>query len=157
MKDSRLHIEQIKENSRIPFDLLELADPSRRQINEYLKTGTCYVAKADSKVIGVIVLNQIDSTSIEIKNIAIDENEQGKGFGKALLRYSELVSRELGFDRLVIGTGNSSLDQLALYQKEGFEMCEIQKDFFIKNYSQPIFENGIQCKHMVILEKNLRK
>lgn len=157
MKDSRLHIEQIKENSDIPFDLLELADPSRRQINEYLNTGTCFVAKLDSKVIGVLVLHPIDSTSIEVKNIAVDEREQGKGFGKALLRYSELASRELGFDKLVIGTGNSSLDQLALYQKAGFEMREIQKDFFIKHYSEPIFENGIQCKHMVILQKNLRK
>lgn len=157
LKDSRLHIEQVKENSDIPYDLLELADPSRSQINEYLKTGTCYVTKVESQVIGVFVLNQIDSTSIEIKNIAVAENEQGKGFGKALLRYSESVSRKLGFDKLVIGTGNSSLDQLALYQKEGFEMCDIQKDFFLKNYSEPIFENGIRCKHMVILEKNIRK
>ena len=157
LNDLRLDIEQIKESSEIPYDLLELADPSRIQINEYLKTGIYFVAKVDSKVIGVLVLNQIDTTSIEIKNIAVDESEQGKGFGKALLRYSELKSQELGFERLVIGTGNSSLDQLALYQKEGFEMCKIKKDFFIKKYREPIFENGIQCKHMVILEKNLRK
>ncbi len=157
MTDSRLHIEKLEENSDIPYDLLELADPSRIQINEYLKTGTCYLAKVDSRVVGVLVLNQIDSTSIEVKNIAVDAREQGKGFGKALLRYSELVSRELGFDKLIIGTGNSSLDQLALYQKVGFEMLEIQKDYFIKNYTEPIFENGIQCKHMVILEKNVRK
>jgi len=156
LKDSRLHIEQITKYRDIPFYLLELADPSRIQINEYLKTGTCYVAKVDSKVIGVFVLHQIDSTSIEVKNIAVDQNEQGKGFGKALLRYAELVCRDLGFEKLVIGTGNSSLNQLALYQKEGFEMCDIQKDFFLKNYTEPIFENGIQCKHMVILEKNLK-
>lgn len=152
-----LHIEQTNSNRDIPFRLLELADPSRIQIDEYLKTGTCYVAKTNSKIVGVIVLDRIDSTSIEIKNIAVDESEQGKGFGKALLRYSEIVSRKLGFDKLVIGTGNSSLNQLALYQKEGFEMCEIQKDFFINNYSEPIFENGIQCKHRVILEKKLKK
>lgn len=152
----RLLIERTKENNDIPFDLLELADPSRIKINEYLKTGTCYVAKIDSKIVGVLVLNQIDATSIEVKNIAVDESEQGKGFGKALLRYSELVSRELGFNKLVIGTGNSSFDQLAFYQKEGFEMCKIKKDFFLTNYTEPIFENGIQCKHMVILEKKLK-
>ncbi|MEM6738127.1 MAG: GNAT family N-acetyltransferase [Bacteroidota bacterium] len=85
MKDSRLHIEQIKGNSDIPFELLELADPSRIRINEYLKTGTCYAAKIKSKVIGVLVLHQIDSTSIEVKNIAMDESELGKGFGKHCL------------------------------------------------------------------------
>lgn len=113
------------------------------------------MAKVDSRVIGVLVLHQIDSTSNEVKNIAVDESEQGKGFGKTLLRYSEKVSREAGFKKLVIGTGNSSIVQLALYQKEGFEMCRIEEDFFIKNYTEPIFENGIQCKHKVILEKNL--
>lgn len=106
-------------------------------------------------MVGVLVLHQIDSTSIEVKNIAVDASEQGKGFGKELLRYSELVSRELGFEKLVIGTGNSSLGQLALYQKAGFEMCEIRKDFFVMNYTEPLFENGIPCKHMVMLEKNL--
>lgn len=157
MKDSRLQIAPTKNKSDIPFDLLELADPSRVRINEYLKTGTCYLAKVDSKVIGVLVLHPIDSTSLEIKNIAIDESEQGKGYGKELLGYSELVGRELGFEKLVIGTGNSSIGQLALYQKVGFEMSRIEKDFFINNYPEPIVENGIQCKHMIILEKVLRK
>lgn len=156
MKDSRLHIEQIKRNRDTPYELLELADPSRIRINEYLKTGTCYVAIVHSKVVGVVVLHPIDLVSIEIKNIAVSESKQGKGVGKALLRYAESVSRQLGFEKLVIGTGNSSLGQLALYQKEGFEMFEIRKDFFINNYTEPIFENGLQCKHMVVLEKNLK-
>ena len=154
--DSRLYIEKLEKNNHIPYDLLELADPSRIQINEYLKTGTCYLGKVDSKVVGVLVLCQVDLKSIEVKNIAVYEHEQGKGFGKALLKYAEFVSQEFGFDKLIIGTGNSSLQQLGLYQKLGFEMCEIQKNFFIKNYTEPIFENGIQCKHKVILEKVLR-
>jgi aminoglycoside 6'-N-acetyltransferase I len=157
LADPKLNIEAVTQIQDIPFDLLELADPSRAQINEYLKTGTCYVAKIDTKTVGVLVLNQIDPTRMEVKNIAVKETEQGKGLGKALLRYSELTSRAAGFEKLVIGTGNSSIGQLALYQKEGFEMCRIEKDFFIRNYSEPIFENGIRCRHMVILEKDLKK
>jgi len=145
------------DDEKIPFDLLELADPSRIQIESYLKSGICYIAEFESKVIGVIVLNKVDSTTLEVRNIAIKESEQGKGYGKALLRYSTKVSLESGYKRLIIGSGNSSIGQLALYQKEGFEIDRIEKDFFIKNYSEPIFENGIQCKHMVILEKNLKK
>ena len=153
----KLHIEPIKDKEEIPFDLLELADPSRFQIESYLNTGLCFIAKFKSEIVGVIVLNEIDSTVIEIKNIAIKESEQGKGFGKALLKYSEKVSRESGYQKLIIGTGNSSVGQLALYQKEGFEIDRIEKNFFLKNYTEPIFENGIQCKHMVILEKKLEK
>ena len=48
-------------------------------------------------------------------------------------------------------------DYEEVYQKEGFEMKEIVKDFFLYNYDKPIYENGIQCKHMIILNKNLKK
>ena len=54
-------IAQIKDSEDIPFNLLELADPSRKQIDEYLASGTCYVAKFASKVIGVMILDQIKS------------------------------------------------------------------------------------------------
>ncbi|WP_081411223.1 GNAT family N-acetyltransferase [Tenacibaculum ovolyticum] len=157
MNELILNIELLKNKKEIPFDLLQLADPSIDQINDYLKSGKCYIAKLDSQLIGVIVLNKVDSTTIEIKNIAIKESVQGKGFGKVLLRYAYKISKESNFKKLVIGTGNSSINQLALYQKEGFEMSRIDKGFFIRNYKEAIFENGIQCKHMIILEKQLKE
>ncbi len=151
-----IHIEPLTDSQQAPFDLLELADPSKAQINTYLASGTCYVAKRDSELIGVMVLKEVDSSTIEIKNIALKKSARGKGIGKILLKYAAKVSRENGYEVLLIGTGNSSVGQLALYQKEGFEMKRIEKDFFLKHYDEPIFENGIQCKHMVILEKNLK-
>ncbi|MDC1162082.1 GNAT family N-acetyltransferase [Tenacibaculum sp.] len=155
MKKLKLQIELLSENQPIPYNLLKLADPSVIQIDSYLKSGTCYIAKIQSEIVGVIILNSIDTTKTEIKNIAIKESEQGKGLGKKLLRYVEQVCRETGYKSLLIGTGNSSIGQLALYQKEGFELDKIKKDFFLNNYSNPIYENGIQCKHMLLLKKNL--
>lgn len=157
MTKSALHIEPVSSDQEIPFDLLELADPSSIQVESYLKTGTCYIAKCEAEIVGVIVLNKVDEMTTEIKNIAVRESEQGKGYGKELLRYSEEVSRKSGCKRLMIGTGNSSIGQLALYQKEGFDLKRIDRNFFLNNYPEPIFENGIQCKHLVILEKTLRK
>ena len=150
-----LHIDPLTDSEEVPFDLLELADPSKEQIESYIRTGTCYIAKAASTTIGVVVLEKVDSTTIEIKNIAVKATEQGKGYGKTLLKHAEKMGREAGFEQLLIGTGNSSIGQLALYQKEGFELDSIQKNFFIQNYAAPIFENGIQCKHKVLLKKNL--
>ena len=150
-----LTIRPLTDSNNIPFDLLELADPSKQQIDSYLKSGTCYVAEFESEIIGLVVLSKVDSKTIEIKNIAVKESEQGKGYGKALLNFSEKESVNLGFDRIIIGTGNSSIGQLALYQKSGFELHKIDKNFFVRNYNEPIYENGIQCKHMVLLEKKL--
>ena len=155
MKSPKLHIEPLPKTANAPFDLLELADPSRNQIEKYLRTGSCYVAKVEEEVVGVLVLHSIDAAQTEIKNIAVREAAQGKGIGSTLLRHAVTVARTSGFERLIIGTGNSSIRQLALYQKAGFELCRIERDFFVRNYPEPIFENGIQCKHLVVLEMTL--
>jgi len=139
-----LDIQLLTHKQEIPFDLLELADPSRAQIKSYLNTGSCYIATNKSKIVGAFVLNKIDAITIEIKNIAVKESEQGKGIGKLLLRSAEKISQELKYKKLIIGTGNSSIGQLALYQKSGFEIDKIEYDFF-----------RIQCKHMIILKKML--
>lgn len=150
-----LHIELLVNPSETPLELLYLSDPSKAHINSNLQSGSCYIAKLKSEIVGVIVLGNINSTTTEIKNIAVKESEQGKGIGKFLLRYAEDIIRESGNKKLIIGTGNSSIGQLALYQKEGFEIESIKKDFFLRNYDEIIFENGIHCKHMVVLGKKL--
>ena len=59
-----------------------------------------------------------------------------------------------GARALDIGTGNSSLDQLALYQKLGFRITGIVADFF-DDYPEPFVENGIACRDMVRLQVEL--
>ncbi|NMM47679.1 GNAT family N-acetyltransferase [Flammeovirgaceae bacterium KN852] len=137
------------------MELLLTADPSIELINSYLKPGSCHIAQLNSEIVGVLVLNTINPETLEIKNIAVHESQQGKGIGNALLAYSEKISRESGYKKLVIGTGNSSFRQLNIYQKAGFEIDRIKKNYFTDNYEEPIFENGIQCKHLIILEKEL--
>lgn len=156
MIDGSIKIEELDQKQEVPLALLELADPSKEQIENYLNQGQCFVAKLNSQIIGVMVLMELSPTSIEIKNIAIDESFQGKGCGRLLLKYAEELNRKTNYEKLIIGTGNSSMGQLSLYQKEGFEISYIQKNFFLDNYDEPIFENGIRCKHRIVLEKKLK-
>ena len=55
---------------------------------------------------------------------------------------------------MIVGTANSSIDNIAFYQKLGFRMAEIKRDFF-KAYPTPIFENGIRALDMIVFEKEL--
>lgn len=152
---SNLKIEPIQNRDAIPYELLLLADPSKEMIDSYLEKGKCYAARLESEIVGVLVLTPIDKNNIEIKNIAVHENWQAKGIGTRLLNFASRISLEMGFQKLSIGTGNSSIQQLALYQKQGFEISAIVKNFFTDQYSQKIIENGIECKHMIMLEKKL--
>lgn len=139
----------------LPYDLLLLADPSREMIDSYLQHSRVYVAVIGDVRVGVYVLTPLGDKKAEVKNIAVHETWQGRGLGKQLLTDAAIKARELGFTTLVIGTGNSSVAQLYLYQRSGFEITAIRKDFFIQHYAEPIYENGIQCKHLIMLEKQL--
>lgn len=136
--------------------LLLEADPSRAKISAYVTRGACYVARAGERIAGVYVLipadRPEDAGALELINIAVVEDRRGTGVGKLLVEDAVARARSSGASRLVLGTGNSSIDQLAFYQKRGFRIYAIDRDFFVRNYSEPIFENGIQCRDMLRLE-----
>ena len=152
-----MDIRMLKEGEQPPWNLLLLADPSIDLVSRYLQKGFCYVAVSDSSdTIGVILLVPISELVIEIKNLAVDNSHQGNGVGTELLRHGVLIAIEKGYETIEIGTGNSSINQLALYQKAGFRITGIDKDFFIRNYDEPIYENGIQCRDMIKLSMSLK-
>jgi ribosomal protein S18 acetylase RimI-like enzyme len=136
---------------RYPWDLLLLADPSRQLIEGYLKESVVLGLDEGGEIKGVVVATPLSPTSWEIKNIAVSPNVQGRGKGKLLLQEALQTCERRGALEVWIGTGNSSVKQLGLYQKLGFRMVAIDRDFFVRNYSDPIFENGIECRDMVRL------
>ena len=92
-----------------------------------------------------------DGAEYEIKNIAVADDHQGRGHGRRLLAFAIDHVRARGARRLHIGTGNSSIGQLALYQKVGFRIVAIDRDFFTRHYPEPLHENGIPCRDMLRL------
>lgn len=152
---SRIIITPVTGQTNMPYNLLLLADPSLEMINSYIHTAHVFVATLHNERIGVYVLLPLEDGKAEIKNMAVAEDHQGKGIGTLLLEDATRRAKEMGFTTLIIGTGNSSIAQLYLYQRSGFEMTGFRKHFFTDNYPGPIIENGIPCKHLVILSKQL--
>ncbi|QRG69980.1 GNAT family N-acetyltransferase [Brevibacillus choshinensis] len=148
-------IHPLGSESQPPMDLLLLADPSRLLVEAYLKRGTCYVAASEEAIIGVYVLLPTRPDTIELVNVAVSEAHQGRGIGKKLVLHAIQQARQLGYRTIEIGTGNSSLDQLGLYQKCGFRITGVDRDFFLRHYDEPIFENGIQVVDMIRLSQDL--
>jgi len=139
----------------IPYELLLDADPSMEAIEKYLPFSEINVGTLKSKVIGTIVLYPLNANELEIKNIAVEESLQGNGIGGLMLKYATEIAIVKRAKSLVIGTANSSVAQLYLYQRNGFEITGIKQNFFLDNYPEPIFENDIQCKHLIMLSKQL--
>lgn len=149
-------IRKLDKTELLPMNLLLLADPSENIVRQYMERAQCYVMEQEEKIVGVYSLLPTRPATMELVNIAVDESEQHKGYGKALIQHAIETARREGYQTIEVGTGNSSIGQLALYQKCGFRMTHIDRDFFLRHYEEPIFENGIQCVDMVRLAMDLQ-
>ncbi|MEZ5572273.1 MAG: GNAT family N-acetyltransferase [Halioglobus sp.] len=133
--------------------LLLSADPDKKAVLSYLPGSEVLVCRDNHVFVGIAVL--VETAGVfELKNIAVLKAYQGKGVAKAMISKIKQLAKELGAKVLEVGTGNSSLSQLALYQKCGFRMHRIESGFF-DSYPEPIFENGIHCIDMVRLRAEL--
>ena len=136
----------IKEiHNNFPMDLLLLADPSETLVKQYLDHGYCYIAEEKEEIIGVYVLIANSPDKIELVNIAVAERYQRKGIGKTLVLNAIEKAKSQGYKVIEVGTGNSSIHQLALYQKCGFQIIGVDENYFIHHYEEEIVENGIVC------------
>ena len=152
---NEIKVRKILDSEDIPYDLLLDADPSLEVVSTYLRLSEIYVALLENRIIGTFVLYPVDQETLEIKNIAVDEKLQRSGIGKLLLKNATEIARARGIKKLDIATSNASFEALSLYQKAGFDMDLIKKNFIIENYPEPLFDNGIQCRHMIVLTKYL--
>lgn len=136
-----------------PMDLLYLADPSKEMLDKYLGNSQVYGLIKNNQIIGVCVVQIKTSKKAEIMNIAINEKNQNQGLGRYLLEQILIEMKQRGIQQVEIATGNSSVGQLHLYQSLGFKIFKRQENYFIEHYSEPIFENGIQCIDQIWLKK----
>ncbi|PLT46433.1 GNAT family N-acetyltransferase [Paenibacillus sp. FSL W8-1187] len=140
----------------LPMELLLLADPSAEMVASYAERGECWLlADGDGPPIGAYVLLPTRPATLELVNVAVAEERQGQGLGKRLVLHAVERARELGAATLEVGTGNSSIGQLALYQRCGFRIAGVDRDFFVRHYDEPIVENGIPCVDMIRLSMDL--
>jgi ribosomal protein S18 acetylase RimI-like enzyme len=144
-----MNIRILTKGEKLPMELLLLADPSEEIVMEYVSRGECFVAEQEQKIVGVYVLLPTRPETIELVNVAVAEEQQGRGIGKLLVMDAIKAAKTKGCKTIEMGTGNSGIGQLALYQKCGFRIVGVDLDFFIRHYPEKIYENGIQCRDMI--------
>lgn len=148
-------VRKLSSDEEAPYELLLLADPSMDIINDYVYRGECYIAYINKNIVGAYVIVKTRLLTLELVNIAVNEAYQGKGIGKRLIFNAIDMARRQGAKVLEVGTGKSSIYQLAFYQKCGFRIVGIDRNFFKKHYKEIIIENGIECIDMIRLSMDL--
>ncbi len=154
MTSSNYKINKLQSGDSIPFDLLLLADETIEAIEKYVYTSDVYLVSemTVSEPVAVFVLCRINEEEMEIKNIAVAENYQGKGIGSVLIEKIKEIASETHYKSISVGTPDSAHGQIRFYERNGFSKYVIKKDFFITNYPKPIIENGILLRDMLMLK-----
>jgi predicted GNAT family N-acyltransferase len=60
----------------------------------------CY--SDNDELTGCLVLKPTDSNQLKMRQVAVKENQQGKGIGRKLVRFSEELAKEKGFLKMVL-------------------------------------------------------
>ena len=149
-----MHIEKIIENKKQFLDLLLLADEQENMIDKYLTDGDLF-ALYDDDLKSVCVVVPINSETCELKNIATYAQYQGKGYGKALIKFISAFYKN-DYKTMLVGTGETPTI-LSFYESCGFEKSHRVKNFFTDHYDHPMFEGDIQLVDMIYLKKKLQE
>lgn len=138
--------------------LLLLADESLDQVRSYMQSGELYALVADDgDAVGIVLTVPAEHGAVELKAVAVDTAQQNRGIGRRLLAAVLEDLRKRGVRRAIVGTANAGIGQLAYYQKAGFRLQRIERDFFspARGYPAVMEDNGIRLRDMVWMDLEL--
>jgi ribosomal protein S18 acetylase RimI-like enzyme len=137
--------------------LLELADEPE-PLRAYLDDGDLYglVGEDGTPRAAILVIEDAPGV-VELRAVAVDESVQGQGIGSLLVRTVLFVLAQRGARTAVVGTASSGVRQLAFYQRLGFRLTRVERDYFSaeKGYPDDLAEQGIPVRDMVWMDLDL--
>lgn len=136
-------------NKKQYLPLLLIGDESESMIDRYLDSGSLYVGLLNGKPIAVCVIVNLDSDTVEIKNLAVETEYRRYGYGRRMLEYVESQHSD---KKIILGTGETP-STLRFYKSCGYFYSHRIPNFFTDNYPTPIIEEGITLCDMIYLEK----
>ena len=95
----------------------------------------------------------------ELRAVAVAEAEQGRASGRCSSRRCSTPSPQRGVVRVTVGTASSGVRQLAFYQRCGFRLSHVERDFFSaeKGYPPGLTEHGLPIRDMVWMDRPLTR
>jgi GNAT superfamily N-acetyltransferase len=87
----------------------------------------------DEKILGCCLLTKVDDQTVRLRQMAVPNNLQGKGIGRALMIFSENIARDRGYKILIMHARKTAVgfyEKLG-YRKVGNEFQEVTLPHFV--------------------------
>ena len=79
----------------------------------------------EEKMLGCCFLTAIDSHGVKLRQLAVQNNLQGKGIGASLMNFAENIARDRGFRTIQLNARKVALE---FFEKQGYK---VEGDEFI--------------------------
>ena len=107
-----------------PYDRIVLENP----VNHIIKMGgVIFFALVDNEVAGTCALMKHAEKKYELAKMAVTDKFQNLGIGRKLVEAAIEKSKQLGADKLILGTSKCLKAANHLYQKMGFDYCGLNE------------------------------
>lgn len=73
----------------------------------------------EEKMLGCCLLTRIDKNSVRLRQMAVQNNLQGKGIGAAMMNFAENVARDAGYKKMVMHARKTAI---GFYEKFGYKV-----------------------------------
>ena len=105
-----LRYEILRKPLQLNFDPAEL---------EREKEDILICAFEEEKILGCCLLTKIDKDCIRLRQMAVQNNLQGKGVGASILHYAENIARDLGYKKVMMHARKTAI---GFYEKLGYKV-----------------------------------
>jgi len=139
--------------------LFYVADDSETEIKSSYQSGDLYALDdAEGNPAAIVLAIPLSGGEVELKTVAVAPPMQRQGIGREVLAAVLGRLKQLGTRRVIVGTSTSNTGALAFYQRAGFRMWKVERDFFspARGYPSGLEENGIPVRDMLWLDRELR-
>ncbi|HMO33553.1 MAG TPA: GNAT family N-acetyltransferase [Lacibacter sp.] len=72
----------------------------------------------DDDILGCCMLTRVDGETVRLRQMAVQNNIQGKGVGASLMNFAENIARDRGFRKLVMHARKAAM---GFYEKQGYQ------------------------------------
>jgi predicted GNAT family N-acyltransferase len=73
----------------------------------------------EDKILACCLLTKVDNATIKLRQMAVQNNLQGKGIGASIMSFAETVARDKGYKKLMMHARNTAI---GFYEKFDFRV-----------------------------------
>ncbi|HJY22400.1 MAG TPA: GNAT family N-acetyltransferase [Hanamia sp.] len=99
---------------RKPLHLTFEADELDNEINDIL-----IGAFDEEKMLGCCILSRVDTRVVRLRQMAVQNNLQGKGIGASMMNFAENLARDSGYKKLMMHARKTAV---GFYEKLGYKV-----------------------------------